>query len=90
MPEYAYRAVDQNGIVIKSKLQEKSKQSLIKRLKLNGLTPIDVVQTSFGKTQKVNRNNSNIDDLMKIADDYGDLKHNNKKGFSIKEKINMA
>ena len=40
MPIYTYRAVDKNGIVLTSKVQEKSKQNLIKRLKANELTPI--------------------------------------------------
>ena len=51
MPVYSYKAVDENGIIVKSKIQEKSKQNLVKRLKANGLFPIDVTQTSFGKNK---------------------------------------
>ena len=36
MPEYVYRAVDSNGVLVRNKVQEKSKQSLVKKLKLNG------------------------------------------------------
>ena len=49
MPEYVYKAVDENGIIVKNRVQDKSKQNLIKKLKLNGLMPIDVTQVSFGK-----------------------------------------
>ena len=42
MPVYSYKAVDQNGIIVSNKIQEKSKQGLIKRLKAGGLTPIEV------------------------------------------------
>jgi type II secretory pathway component PulF len=66
VPVYQYRAVDENGILIKNKVQEKSKQNLIKRLKANGLIPIDVTQTSFGKYQKVNKVNTNMQELMKM------------------------
>ena len=37
MPEYIYRAVDENGVMVKNRVQDKSKQNLIKKLKVNGL-----------------------------------------------------
>ncbi len=93
MPEYAYKAVDQNGIIVRSKVQEKSKQNLIKRLKVNGLTPIDVIQTGFGKSRGVSahkENLANIEEMMKIANDYDGMKDKeNKRKFTTKEKINM-
>ena len=92
MPEYIYRAVDENGVVVKSKITEKSKQSLVKRLKANGLMPIDVFQTSFGKG-KVKRNNvSNMEELMKIASEAASTTQNKNtvRKFSIKEKIRMT
>ena len=49
MPEFTYKAVDRNGIVIKERIQEKSKHSLVKRLKDADLTPIDIVQTKLYK-----------------------------------------
>ena len=45
MPEFTYKAVDKNGIVIKQRVQDKSKHSLVKRLKENELTPIDALNT---------------------------------------------
>ena len=93
MPEYVYKAVDQNGIIVRSKVQEKSKQNLIKRLKVNGLTPIDVIQTGFGKSRGVSahkENLANIEEMMKIANDYDGMKDKeNKRKFTTKEKINM-
>ena len=56
MPEYVYRAVTKNGIIVKNKVEEASKQALIKRLKSNELMPIQIVQVGYigklGKTQK--------------------------------------
>ena len=69
MPEYVYRAVDENGLVVKNRVQDKSKQSLIKKLKVNGLMPINVSQVSFGKYKKggIKKNITNIDEMMQIA-----------------------
>ena len=68
MPEYVYRAVDSNGVLVRNKVQEKSKQSLVKKLKLNGLMPIDVTQVSFGKYGKTTtkKNVTDIDELMQL------------------------
>ena len=68
MPEYSYRAVDKNGIMIKNRVQEKSKHNLVKKLKANNLTPIEVTQTSFGK-YKARSARINKDELMKLAGD---------------------
>ena len=68
MPEYIYRAVDSKGVLVKSRITEKSKHNLVKRLKANGLTPIDVIQTSFGKYQRSNKSGiASIEELMKVA-----------------------
>lgn len=94
MPEFIYKAVDTNGIYVKSKVQEKSKPSLVKRLKINGLTPIEVIQvsTKSSKTSRVNKENlASIEELMKIENTYSENSKNKKSGrFSAQEKINMA
>ena len=71
MPEYVYKAVDENGIVVKNRVQDKSKQNLIKKLKINGLMPINVTQVSFGKYKKggIKRNVTNIDEIMQLANE---------------------
>ena len=88
MPEYVYRAVDKNGIVVRNKVQEKSKHSLVKRIKANGLTPIDVTQTSFGKYKKRGANITNMDELMKLAGDATQGQSRGRK-LTTKEKIRM-
>lgn len=89
MPEYVYRAVDKNGIIVKSRITEKSKQNLVKRLKANGMTPIDIIQTSFGKSQKAGRNKiSNAEELMKIANSANIAKNKVRK-LTTQERINM-
>lgn len=63
MPEYIYRAVTDKGQIVKNKVEDSSRQSLIRKLKVNGLMPIQIVQTGYGvgKRKKAKRN---IDDMQ--------------------------
>ena len=91
MPVYIYKAVDEHGVLVKNKIQEKSKQSLIKRLKMNGLTPIDVIQTSFGSYKKERKNTTNVDELVKIASEAeSNIQSRHMRKFTAREKIRMA
>ena len=53
MPEYVYRAITREGVIVKNRVESGNKQSLVKRLKEGNLTPIDVVQVGYGR-KKVN------------------------------------
>ena len=92
MPEYIYRAVDENGVLVKNRVQDKSKQNLIKKLKVNGLMPIDVTQVSFGKYKRpsIKRNSTNIDEIMQLANSAQVGKNKNARKFTTIEKINMT
>lgn len=90
MPVYSYKAVDSNGLIVKSRVQEKSKQGLIKRLKAGGLTPIEVTQTSLGKYTKERKQENNIDELMNIASEIQNNAQNKRRKFTLKERINIA
>ena len=91
MPEFTYKAVDRNGIVIKERIQEKSKHSLVKRLKDADLTPIDIVQTSFTSTnhKRRERKRKSNDELVRIASAVANQKEDNLRGFTLSEKIKM-
>ena len=74
MPEYVYRAADENGLIIRNRITEKSKQSLIRRLKANGMTPIEVTQVSFGKYKKNNQESiAKVEELM--SSKFGDIEN---------------
>ena len=47
MPEYVYRAMTDKGLKVRNRVEDSSKQSLIRRLKHNGLMPIQVVQVGY-------------------------------------------
>ena len=47
MPEYVYRAVTRRGQIVRNKVEESSKNTLVKKLKSNDLMPIEVIQVSY-------------------------------------------
>lgn len=93
MPEYVYRAVTDKGILVRNKVEESSKQSLIRKLKNNGLMPIQVVQVGYmSKAQrkvKKKKNVNNIEDIMKTANSTNILNNDTRKNITLIEKINL-
>ena len=49
MPEYVYRAITKEGIIVRNRVESPSKQNLIKRLKGGDLLPIDIIQVGYGR-----------------------------------------
>ena len=47
MPEYVYRAVTSKGQIVRNRVEDVSKNTLIKKLKNNDLLPISVVQVGY-------------------------------------------
>ena len=47
MPEYVYRAVTEKGQIVRNRVEDVSKNTLIKRLKSNNLLPISVSQVGY-------------------------------------------
>lgn len=90
MPEYVYRAVTDKGLIVRNRVEDASKNSLIRRLKHNGLTPIQVVQVGYNskKNKKTKKNISNMEDIMKSANSTNILNNSNRK-LSMIEKINL-
>lgn len=91
MPEYVYKAVTDKGLIVKNKVEDSSKQSLIRRLKHNNLMPIQVVQVGYNskKIKKTKRNINDMEDIMKTANTTNILNNNTRKNLSVIEKINL-
>lgn len=86
MPVYMYRALSPDGHVVKNKVEDSSKSSIIKRIKRNGYEPISVVQL---KT-KAKKNQKNINDVEKMLENLNNgnvIKNAPKRKISTKEKI---
>ena len=92
MPEYIYRAVTSKGLVVRNRVEEVNRNSLIKKLKNNDLLPISIVQVGYrSKKTKVNRRNMmDIDDIMKQADSSNIMRGRATAKPSMKERINLA
>ncbi len=92
MPEYIYRAVTSKGQIVRNRVEDSNKHTLIKKLKSSGLVPISIVQVGYrSKKTKVNRRNMmDIDDIMKQADSANIMRGRISAKPSLKERVNIA
>lgn len=92
MPQYVYRAITKEGVIVKNRVESPSKQTLIKKLKNGDLLPIDVIQVGYGrKTQNVSKkkNVTDVDQLLKTANS-ATINQGKAKQPSLYERINLA
>ena len=71
MPIFVYRAVTNNGTIVRNKVEDINRKSLIRKLKRNNLTPINIVQVNrivSKRTQKQKRNINDVNDIVKDVD----------------------
>ena len=92
MPEYIYRAITSKGQIVRNRVEDVNRNTLIQKLKGNDLLPISVVQVGYRSNKaKVNRKNMmDIDDIMKQADSANILQGRATAKPSVKERINLA
>ena len=70
MPTFVYRAVNEKGNIVRNRVDEVSRKSLIKKLKNNNLTPINIVQVNrivAKSKQKQKKNISNVNEIRENA-----------------------
>ncbi len=68
MPTFVYRAVTENGNIVRNRVEDINRKNLIRRLKKNNLMPINIVQVNniiskSSQKQKKNINNS-VNDML--------------------------
>ena len=92
MPEYVYRAVTRKGQIVRNRVEEASKQTLIKKLKQNDLMPIDVRQSAYvnKNKKKVRRNSIDMNEIMKTASTSNILTRDARTEISFAERVNVA
>ena len=91
MPTFVYRAVTKTGLIVKNRVEEPSKQALLKKLKHNDLTPIDVIQTAYrhtGVRKQKRKNTAPNSEVMKYANTAQVVNRQIKKLSTI-ERINL-
>ena len=94
MPEYVYRAITKDGVIVRNRIDSSSKQNLIKKLKEGDLTPITIVQIGYKRRKNqrttVKKNVTDIDEIMKQANSSTIIQGRARKKLSFFEKINLA
>lgn len=68
MPIYVYRAVTEKGTIIRNKVEDISRKSLIRKLKNNNLTPINIVQVRRIVSKSKQKQKRNINDVSNIIE----------------------
>lgn len=92
MPQYIYRAITKEGVIVKNKVESPSKQTLIKKLKNGDLLPIDVIQVGYGRNNKnvaKKKNVTDVDELLKTANS-ATINQGKAKQASLYERVNLA
>lgn len=92
MPVYIYKAMTDSGLIVRNKVESINKQALLKKLKNNGLLPIDVQQIRYaGKSQTVKRKKRNITDIQEVLKNVNttNIGRDKPKQLSTKEKVNL-
>lgn len=93
MPLYSYRAISNRGQIVTNRVEDISKQSLIRKLKRNQLTPISVEQKTrrFTKKPVKTKNLRNLDEATKkIIEDAKSRKKSEKFEIKWKEPVHIG
>lgn len=93
MAVYRYRALTPNGVVVSNRIEENNRSAVIKKLKRNNLTPINITeQISFNKkaVKTKKRNVKEIEELMKNVNTSNIMANREKNRESYIQKINHA
>ena len=85
MPLYYYKAVSKNGKIVKNKVEDVSRLTLMRKLKRNGFIPVTVMQTAKRKNthKKPKKNSKGMNEIVKTAT----LKSAQPKQVTFKEKV---
>ena len=89
MATFNYRAITDNGRIVKNKVEEGNRISLIRKLKKNGLHPITVSQVGVRKNRNIKkrRNVSNVNSAIEKISATVSMTDNRRK-LTVKDKIN--
>ena len=93
MPEYVYRAITKEGVIVKNRVESSNKQNLIKKLKNGDLLPIDIIQVGNvrKKSSIVSRKNGvDIDEITQDANSATVNQGQVKSRQTVSEKMNFA
>lgn len=93
MAVYRYRALTPNGVVVSNRIEENNRSAVIKKLKRNNLTPINITeQISLNKkaVKTKKKNVKDIQDIMKNVNTSNIMANREKNRESYIQRINNA
>ena len=90
MPVFVYRAVTADGKIVRNRVEEINRKSLIKKLRRNDIYPISIIQVkkklSTKSTKRQKKNISDLNEIVESSDMYTSIETNTEK-HSIINKI---
>ena len=92
MPQYIYKAITKDGVIVKNKVESVNKQTLIKKLKAGELLPIDGVEASHGINKHriiAKKNIANVDEVLKKSKS-ATINQGRENKVSLAERVNSA
>ena len=93
MAVYRYRALTERGTIVSNRIEETNRNAVIRKLKRNNLTPINITEqiAITKKPTKTNKRNvKDIEEIMKNANTSSIMTNREKKRESYIQKINNA
>ena len=89
MATFNYRALTEDGRIVRNKVEEGNRLTLIKKLKTNGLYPISITQ-SRSRLNNNTKKRKNISNMSKIIENVNtDITINdNRRKLTLKDKVN--
>ena len=93
MPEYIYKAITDKGQIVRNRVEDVSKNVLVKKLKDNNLLPISISQVRYGgknKRKTTKKNITDIDEVMKMANSANVTQGRKARNQKLSEKISLA
>ena len=90
MPIFVYRAVTENGTIVRNKVEDINRKNLIKKLKSNNLTPINIVQVNRIVKKSKQKQKKNINEVNGRLDtnSYINKEDGQRKSFWQRRKSN--
>lgn len=89
MATFSYRALTEDGRVVRNRVEEVNRLTLIKKIKANGLYPISITQ-SVSRRNAPTKKRKNISNLQSIIEDVNTniTFNDNRRKLSLKDRVN--
>ena len=90
MATFYYRALTDDGRIVRNKVDEGSRLALVKKLKENGLQPISIVQRKSSNTKLLKKKKRNISEIKGVLENVNTtvVLNDNRRKLTLKDKIN--